>query len=81
MKVLALCTMTTLKYAISYFFSGKMARWTENLEERLIDLVQGYPWLYDVRHKSYRDKHKKSWRDIANALAADIDGKPRLCCQ
>ena len=61
-------------------FSGKMATWTDELEERLINLVQGYPWLYNIRSRGYRDKQKKanSWREIANALQADVDGKRNL---
>ena len=58
-----------------------MTRWTEELEERLIDLVKGYSWLYDVKNRSYWDKRKRSnsWQEIANTLGADIDGKPHRC--
>ena len=58
-----------------------MAAQTEALEELLINRVQQYPWLFDAKHRGYRDKHKKkinSRREIAEVLGHGVDGKSYL---
>ena len=50
--------------------------WSERAEERLIHFIKDYSWLYDCKHQSYKDKHKKrnSWMELARLFGDGVDG-------
>lgn len=51
--------------------------WSERHEESLMQLVKEYPWLYDCKHRSYKDRYKKrnSWMEIAKFFGDNAEGK------
>lgn len=53
----------------------KSVSWTVDLVERLIDLYESYPCLYNVKDKEYhdRDKRSKALAEIAGVL--EVTGK------
>ena len=45
--------------------------------ERLIECVRNYPYLYDAKHSPHKDTRKKenAWKDIALQLVHSCTGK------
>ncbi|XP_043203238.1 serine/arginine repetitive matrix protein 2-like isoform X2 [Amphibalanus amphitrite] len=53
--------------------------WSERAEERLIEAIKEYTWLFDCKHRWYKDKNKKqnSWMELAG-LFGDGIGAPEV---
>ena len=51
--------------------------WTEDQEVRLMNKVKKYPWLYNSKHRSYRDKgvRQRTWIEIASSFEEKVTGK------